>query len=350
MSEQHIKPKIGITIGDINGIGPEVVIKALNDNRILSHCIPVIYGSTKTLSYYRKQINPEEFNYSQVKEDGNFHSKKVNVVNCWDDAIEIKPGVPTPESGKASFLSIKGATNDLKKGTIDAVVTAPIDKKNIQNDEFKFAGHTEYFTQQFDSKNSLMLLTSDRLRVGVVTGHIPVSQISNKLTKELIASKISLMVESLKKDFGIAKPKVAVLGLNPHAGDDGLIGDEEAKVILPAITDIKNKGNLIYGPYPADGFFGNGVYKKYDGILAMYHDQGLIPFKTLAFETGVNFTAGLSIVRTSPDHGTAFNIAGKDIADETSMRYAIYEAIDIVKNRKELEHYSENALKNSKNE
>ncbi|MDH5367043.1 MAG: 4-hydroxythreonine-4-phosphate dehydrogenase PdxA [Cyclobacteriaceae bacterium] len=350
MSSRIQKPKIGITIGDINGIGPEVIIKTLTDNRILSYCTPIIYASTKTLSYYRKLMEANDFNYSQVKKGEHFYSKKVNVVNCWEETIEINPGIPTVESGKSAFLAIKKATADLKKKTIDAIVTAPIDKKNIQNDEFKFAGHTEYFTQQFETKDSLMLLSSDRLRVGVVTEHIPISKVSDKLTKELVTSKISTLVNSLKIDFGINKPKVAVLGLNPHAGENGLIGSEENDIISPAIHDVKNKGNLIYGPFPADGFFGTGQYKKYDGILAMYHDQGLIPFKTLAFDTGVNFTAGLPIIRTSPDHGTAFNIAGKNIADETSLRSAIYQALDIVKNRLELEANTANSIGKVKND
>lgn len=346
MSERSQKPKIGITIGDINGIGSEVIIKALSDNRILSHCTPIIYGSTKTLSFYRKLMDINDFNYSQVKEENNFIPKKVNVVNCWEDVIEIKPGIPTPESGKCAFLAIKKATVDLKNKVIDAIVTAPIDKKNTQNDEFKFNGHTEYFAQQLEAKDSLMLLCSDRLRVGIVTGHIPVSEISSTLTKELISKKIKTLLKSLKADFGISKPKIAVLGLNPHASDNGLIGTEENDFIAPIIIEYKNNGNLVNGPFPSDGFFGNGQYKNYDGILAMYHDQGLIPFKTLAFDTGVNFTAGLSAVRTSPDHGTAFNIAGKNCADETSMRASIYQALDVVKNRQEIEEYSTDPIKN----
>ncbi|MDH5475259.1 MAG: 4-hydroxythreonine-4-phosphate dehydrogenase PdxA [Cyclobacteriaceae bacterium] len=348
MSTRIQKPKIGITIGDINGIGPEVIIKTLSDNRILSHCTPIIYGSTKTLSFYKKLMENKEFNYSQVKEGDHFFSKKINVVNCWEDVIDITPGIPTEKSGKSAFLAIQKATEDLKSRAIDAIVTAPIDKKNIQNETFKFAGHTEYFAQEFEAKNSLMLLSSDNLRVGVATGHIPISKVSGLLTKELIKNKISVLLKSLKIDFGISKPKIAVLGLNPHAGEEGLIGSEENDSIIPAIADIKNKGNLIYGPFPSDGFFGTEQYKKYDGILAMYHDQGLIPFKTLAFDTGVNFTAGLSVVRTSPDHGTAFNIAGKNSANETSLRAAIYQALDIVKNRQELEINTTNSIQKNK--
>ena len=339
------KPRIGITIGDLNGIGPEVIIKVLSDNRLMSLLTPVVYGSTKVLSFYRKLMNLEEFNYSQVKSDNQFYYKKVNVVNCWEDIIEITPGIPTSESGNAAYLSIKKATEDLRANNIDAVVTAPIDKKNIQNEEFEFKGHTEYFTEKFDAKESLMLLTSDKVRVGVVTGHIPLKEISSHLTKELIINKSTLLINSLKNDFGISKPKIALLGLNPHAGENGLLGSEETEIIIPAIDELKNKGNLVFGPFPADGFFGTGDYKKYDGVLAMYHDQGLIPFKTLAFDTGVNFTAGLSVVRTSPDHGTAYSIAGKNLADETSFRAALYQAIDIVKIRTEKQEMAATSMK-----
>ncbi|MBL6448662.1 4-hydroxythreonine-4-phosphate dehydrogenase PdxA [Fulvivirga sp. 29W222] len=334
-SKREDKPVIGITIGDINGIGPEVTIKALRDSRVLNFITPVIYGSSKTLSYYRKALRMDDFNYSHVKEPGQFHLKKVNVVNCWDEMVEINTGAVTPEAGKASFQALLKATKDLKAGLIDAIVTAPINKNNIQNDDFKFAGHTEYFTQNFDAKDSLMFMTSDDLKIGVATGHIPVKHISEVLTKELISRKIGIMEESLRVDFGIKKPKIAVLGLNPHAGEGGLLGKEDIEVINPAIKEFKQKGKLVFGPFPADGFFGKGDYKKFDGILAMYHDQGLIPFKTLAFENGVNYTAGLSIIRTSPDHGTAYDIAGKNEAQETSMRQAIYLARDIYKNRKE---------------
>lgn len=302
---------------------------------MLNFITPVIYGSTKTLSYYRKALQLDEFNYSQAKDSGSFHHKKVNVVNCWDDMVEINTGSVTPEAGRASFLALEKATEDLKSGMIDAVVTAPINKNNIQSEDFKFAGHTEYFTQKFDCKDSLMFLTSTDLRIGVVTGHIPIQAVSSSITKELISRKLQIMATSLKKDFGINKPRIAVLGLNPHAGEEGLLGKEDIEIIKPVVTEFKNKGMLVFGPYPADGFFGKGDYKKFDAVLAMYHDQGLIPFKTLAFEKGVNYTAGLPIIRTSPDHGTAYDIAGKNIAGETSMREAIYLARDIYKNRKE---------------
>ncbi len=328
------KPKIGITIGDINGVGPEVIIKSLDDSRILKHFIPVVYGSSKVLSYYRKALDINDFNYAQYK-DNHFHANKVNVVNCWNDMIEIQAGNVTAEGGKASLLALQKAVNHLKEGLIDAVVTAPINKDNIQSDEFNFAGHTEFFTSHFEAEDSLMFLTGRDLRIGVVTGHIPLKEVSNNISKEKVLSKLEIMEQSLRRDFGISKPKIAVLGLNPHAGENGLLGKEDDEIISPAIKDFKNKGKLIFGPYPADGFFGKQQYKKFDAVLAMYHDQGLIPFKTLEFESGVNFTAGLSIVRTSPDHGTAYDIAGKNEANRESMREAIFAAYDIYKNRKE---------------
>ena len=330
------KPVIGITIGDINGIGPEVIIKCLSDNRMLKICTPVIYGSTKVLAYYKKALQVEDFNYSQAKAQEHIHPRKINVVNCWEDIVEINTGSVTPEAGKSAFQAIERACKDLETGIIDAVVTAPINKHNIQSENFRFPGHTEYFTTYFGAKDSLMFLVSENLRVGVVTGHIPVHEISATITTELIIKKINIMARTLKSDFGILKPKIAVLGLNPHAGEEGLLGQEEIDIIKPAIEKCKEKGQLVFGPYPADGFFGTGQYTKADGILAMYHDQGLIPFKTLAFDSGINFTAGLSVVRTSPDHGTAYDIAGKNLASENSMREAVFLACDIVKNRQSM--------------
>lgn len=338
-SKSDDKPVIGITIGDVNGIGPEVIIKSLRDNRVLNYITPVVYGSTKTLAYYRKAMKADDFNYSQVK-DGKLNPKKVNVVNCWEEMVEINTGQMTKEAGQASFQALKKVVEDLKSGFIDGVVTAPINKHNIQSEEFKFPGHTEFFTKQFDTKESLMLLVAEDLRVGVVTGHIPLKDVSTAIGKEKVASKLQIMENSLKYDFGIAKPRIAVMGLNPHAGEDGLLGSEDNAIIKPVIEDFKNKGKLIYGPFPADGFFGKGDYKKFDGILAMYHDQGLIPFKTMAFQSGVNYTAGLPIIRTSPDHGTAYNIAGQNEAHEDSMRRAIFMAYDIYKNRNQ---YSKDA-------
>ncbi len=333
MSKHTDKPKIGITLGDLNGIGPEVIIKSLADNRILQMITPVVYGSSKVLSYYRKLLNLEDFNYSQVKNKGQFFPKSINVVSCWEDVIDINPGKPAVETAKAALLSLKKAVEEVKEGVIDAFVTGPIDKSTIHGEDFPFRGHTEYLTHEFQATETLMLMTGQDLRVGLVTEHVPLKEVTSLITKERVELKIRLLEFSLKKDFGISKPKIAVLGLNPHAGDDGLLGVEENNIIKPVVIDLKNKGKLIFGPFPADGFFASGQHKKYDGIIAMYHDQGLIAFKTLAFETGVNYTAGLPIVRTSPDHGTAYNIAGKNLADEGSMRQALYLAADIVRNR-----------------
>jgi len=335
--KKESKPTIGITVGDVNGIGPEIIIKALRDNRILNHITPVIYGSTKTLAYYRKALKADDFNYSQVKEPGKINRKKINVVNCWEEMVEINPGEITKEAGTASFQALKKAVDDLKDNIIDGLVTAPINKHNIQSEEFNFPGHTEYLTKAVDSKESLMLLASDQLRVGVVTGHIPLKDVSTAIGIEKITTKLEIFEKTLKIDFGIPKPKIAVLGLNPHAGEDGLLGSEDDKIIKPVVKDFKNKGSLVYGPLPADGFFGKGDYKKFDGVLAMYHDQGLIPFKTIAFHEGVNYTAGLPIVRTSPDHGTAYGIAGKNEASSESILRAIFMARDICKNRTEYE-------------
>ena len=331
---QPQKPRIGITLGDLNGIGPEVIIKALADNRMLSLITPVIYGSARVISFYKKLMNIEEFNYSQVKTKGQFALKSINVVNCWEDVIEINPGKQSKESGKAALMALKCACEELKEGHLDALVTGPIDKSTIHSEEFPFKGHTEFLIQYFGSGEGLMFMVSDTLRIGLVTEHVPLKEVSALLTKERIETKLQLMENSLRKDFGINKPKIAVLGLNPHAGDGGLIGNEDDQIIKPIINDFRNKGKLVFGPFPADGFFAN-QYAKYDGILAMYHDQGLIPFKSIAFENGVNFTAGMSVVRTSPDHGTAYNIAGKNQANEASLREAIFKAGDIFRHRTE---------------
>ncbi|CAN5488362.1 4-hydroxythreonine-4-phosphate dehydrogenase PdxA [soil metagenome] len=333
VSSPHSKPRIGITLGDINGIGPEVVIKALSDPRILTMITPVIYGSSRVLSYYRKLMGLEDLNYSTVKTKGQFFPKAINIVNCWEEEIRITPGQPSKEGGHAALLSLKRAVEEIKENLIDGFVTAPIDKNTIYGDDFPFRGHTEFLTQTFEATESLMLMVGDSLKVGLVTEHLPLKDVSKHITKERVELKIRLLELSLKKDFQILKPKIAVLGLNPHAGDEGLIGDEENLVIKPVINDLKSKGKLVFGPFPADGFFGSGQHKKYDGIIAMYHDQGLIPFKYIDFENGVNFTAGLPTVRTSPDHGTAYSISGKNLADESSLRQAIFLATDIIKNR-----------------
>lgn len=329
------KPRIGITIGDLNGVGPEVVIRALSDNRILNMLTPVIYGSSKVLAFYKKLLALDEFNYTPVKSKGQLISKNINVVNCWEDVVEINPGKATKETGRASFQALQCACQEIKEGLIDALVTAPIDKHSIHSEDFPFKGHTEFLAKEFGAGESLMFMVSETLRIGLVTDHEPLKDVASLITKERVELKLRLMETSLRKDFGINKPKIAVLGLNPHAGDGGLTGKEDEEILKTVIGDQRNKGKLVFGPFSADGFFGTAGYKQYDGVLAMYHDQGLIPFKTIAFENGVNFTAGLSIIRTSPDHGTAYNIAGKNRANESSMREAIYQAGEIFRHREE---------------
>ncbi|GAB3567232.1 hypothetical protein GCM10027578_17750 [Spirosoma luteolum] len=337
---------IGISLGDYNGIGPEVILKALQYNRMQKICTPVIYGSMRILNRYRNLLDMKDWNLNGAPSIGQISHKMTNVITCWPDQNQdIQPGQVTPEAGQAAFACLQRAVDDLKEGKIDALVTAPINKHNIQSETFSFPGHTEYLAEQFGVADNLMFLVSERLRVGVVTGHVPLGRVRQNVTKERILQKLSLMMQSLKQDFGIDKPKIAVLGLNPHAGEEGLLGNEEQELIKPLLNDLRNKGQLVFGPYPADGFFGTRSYTKFDAVLAMYHDQGLIPFKTIAFEEGVNFTAGMPVVRTSPDHGTAYDIAGKNLADETSMIQAIYTAIDVARQRAEYLETKANALK-----
>lgn len=343
-SSKNKKPVLGLTHGDFNGIGYEVIIKALNDKRILDFFTPVIYGLSRVLSYNRKMLNLIDFNYQIINDAGQAANQKINIVNLDNQEVKIEFGKSTNEAGSFAFNALEQAISDIHTSKIDVIVTAPINKHNIQSQEFDFPGHTEYFTQRFESKSSLMLMVKDKLRIGVVTGHIPVKDVVSQLTDAVISEKIEILHNSLKRDFGITKPKIALLGLNPHAGDNGLIGKEDAEIIQPAILKAQNEGKLVYGPFPADGFFGSNNYTKYDAILAMYHDQGLIPFKTLAFENGVNFTAGLPIVRTSPAHGTAYEIAGQNIASPASMRQALYLAVDIFKNRIEYENMNSDPL------
>lgn len=333
--KNHTKPIIGISIGDVNGIGPEVTIGALNDNRVTRSIIPVIYASGNVIAYYRKLMGAEQFAYHQCDHIGSINPKKINVINCSNDRLELEPGKGSKETGQFAKLSLTMAVEDLKNDKIDALVTAPLSKENVKDENFNFPGHTEYLTQAFDVKDSLMLMMLDELRVGVVTGHIPLKEVSHKLTKDLIKSKINILIQSLTDDFEIKKPKIAVMGLNPHAGENGMLGSEDQGIIQPVIDELKQKGHMIFGPFPADGFFGSGQFKNFDGVLAMYHDQGLVPFKTLTAGEGVNFTAGLPKIRTSPAHGTAYNLAGKNVADPTSMRNAIFAAADLV--RKKLE-------------
>ncbi|QKJ31990.1 4-hydroxythreonine-4-phosphate dehydrogenase PdxA [Mucilaginibacter mali] len=342
------KIKVGISIGDVNGIGLEIIIKTLADAAILDYCTPIVYGHTKVASFHRRSVNAHDLNFNVITEASQAHHKKANIINCWEEDVKIDLGQSNEVGGKYAFLSLERATSDLLSGQIDALVTAPINKDNIQNENFKFPGHTEYLQERDNAPESLMFLVSDTMRVGVVTGHIPVAQIATAVTTEKIAAKLKLMNASLKNDFWIRKPKIAVLGLNPHAGDNGLIGDEEQTIIAPALEEARALGILAMGPYPADGFFANATYAKFDAVLAMYHDQGLIPFKQVAFESGVNYTAGLSFVRTSPDHGTAYDIAGQNKASEVSFREALFTALHIVKNRRENVVLNENPLQFSK--
>jgi 4-hydroxythreonine-4-phosphate dehydrogenase len=342
------KIKIGISIGDVNGIGLEVIIKTLADARVFDYCTPIVYGHTKVASFHRRLSNVHDMNFNVISSASQAVAKKANMINCWEEDVKIEVGVNNETGGKYAFLSLQKATDDLVNGEIDALVTAPINKENIQSEDFKFPGHTEYLQERDNAPESLMFLVSDTLRVGVVTGHIPVSKIAESITVEKILNKLKLMNASLQTDFWIRKPKIAVLGLNPHAGDNGLIGTEELTTIIPAIEEARANDILAFGPYAADGFFANGTYMQFDAVLAMYHDQGLIPFKTIAFESGVNYTAGLKFVRTSPDHGTAYDIAGKNMASEISFREALFTAIHIVKHRQETAELNENPLKFTK--
>jgi 4-hydroxythreonine-4-phosphate dehydrogenase len=343
------KLKVGISVGDINGIGLEIIIKTLADNRIYDYCTPIVYGHTKVASFYRRTTHIEDLSFTVINHPsealGKKDHKRPNMINCWDEDIKIEPGVVNAEIGKFAFLSLDKATADLVNGDIDALVTAPINKDTIQGEQFNFPGHTEYLQDKGGSAESLMFLVSDTLKVGVVTGHIPVAKVPESITADKILAKLKLMDQSLRNDFWVRKPKIAVLGLNPHAGDNGLIGNEEQNTILPAIEDARNNHNILaFGPYSADGFFASGNYLNFDAVLAMYHDQGLIPFKQIAFESGVNFTAGLNFVRTSPDHGTAYDIAGKNKASEVSFREALFTALHIVKHRRETLELNENPL------
>lgn len=339
--------RVGISIGDPNGVGPETIIKALADNRILGTCMPVIYGPSKVISFYKKQLNANEFNYHTSKGGDQFNFKAINLVSVSDEDFKVEPGQSTTQAGALAFKSVEAAVKDLKEKKIDALVTAPINKKNIQSEAFSFPGHTEYLAQQFGVTEYLMLMITDDLKVGTVTGHIPLSQVPAAITSHKIIEKIRVMHRSLIRDFGVRKPRIAVLGLNPHAGDNGLLGKEEQEVIIPAINELKSEGMIVSGPYGADGFFGSDNAGNFDGVMAMYHDQGLIPFKALEFDRGVNYTAGLPVVRTSPDHGTAYDLAGKNVASESSLRHALYMAVDIVKKRREFDQLNANPLRGS---
>ena len=403
VSEQE-RLVIGITLGDYNGVGPEVILKALQNNQLLRICTPIIYGSMRVLNRYRNLLNLKDWTLNGIQQASQASPKHTNVITCFSETIpvpvvvvaaqpapaadpavldgqtepedgvvgedvapeplgmvaearsepapvtpsqtiDIQPGKVTPEAGAAALACLNRAVEDLKAGHLHAIVTAPINKHNIQSAAFTFPGHTEYLANAFGVPDDLMFMVSENLKIGVVTGHVPLGKVRQYITKPAIQAKLDFMFQSLKQDFGIDRPKIAVLGLNPHAGENGLIGHEEKDIITPLINEMRKKGELLYGPFPADGFFGTRSYRKYDAVLAMYHDQGLIPFKAIAFEEGVNFTAGLPIVRTSPDHGTAYDIAGKGLADETSMIQAIYTAVDVARRRKEYQELAANALK-----
>ena len=329
--EKEEKIKLGISIGDLNGIGGELVLKTFEDSRMLDFCTPVIYASVKTLSFLKKHFE-STLDFNSIQGSDQVVDSKVNVVTVWKDDVRINFGEEDLKIGSYAIQSLQAAVKDLKNNQIDILVTAPINKHNIQSEDFKFPGHTDYLAQELEG-DSLMFMVSDDLKVGLLTDHVPVSEVSKHITPELIEKKISIIYNSLVQDFNIRLPKIAVLGINPHTGDNGVIGSEDDEVLRPVLESIKKSGKLVYGPYAADSFFGSKNYKKFDAILATYHDQGLIPFKTLAFGNGVNYTAGLSKVRTSPDHGTAYEIAGKGVADISSFKEAIFSAISIFRNR-----------------
>jgi len=338
------KPVIGVTCGDLNGIGTELIIKTFSDNRILDHCTPVIFGSNKLVNFYKKSIPDAHFNYQNIKDFTRVNHKQINVLNCWEEEAPINPGQLNDTGGKYAVLALYAAVQALKDQHIQGIVTAPIHKKNVQGPNFHYTGHTPFFKDVIGVKDVLMLLYAMNIRVALLTEHLAVKDITQQVTREAILSKLILLHQSLRRDFGIDKPKIAVLALNPHAGDEGLIGNEEANIIQPAIKEAKHN-MLVYGPFSADAFFARRSYLQFDAVLAMYHDQGLIPFKTIAVGEGVNYTAGLPFVRTSPDHGTAFDIAGKNIADTTSFTTAVFECIDIINNRNEYDERNKNPLR-----
>jgi len=338
------KPSIGISCGDLNGIGVELIIKAFSDPRLLEQCTPVIFASNKIINFYRKSVPEINFNYQSTKELNRLNNKQVNVFNCWEEEVTITPGQLNETGGNYAVRSLRAAVEALKQNHIQGLITAPIHKKNIQSSEFNFTGHTPFLKNFFGVNDVLMLLCSDNFRVALVTEHVPVKEIAQQITREIILSKLNILNQSLMKDFGIEKPKIAVLGLNPHAGDEGLIGKEEEEIIKPAIKEAKHT-MIVTGPYSADAFFARRYHERFDAVLAMYHDQGLIPFKAFTIGEGVNFTAGLPVVRTSPDHGTAFDIAGKNRADASSFLAAVFECIDIIRRRNNFEEYRKNPLR-----
>ncbi|MEO5985137.1 MAG: 4-hydroxythreonine-4-phosphate dehydrogenase PdxA [Ferruginibacter sp.] len=339
------KPMLGFTCGDINGIGVELIIKTLADSRMLDLCTPVIFGNNRLINFYRKNLPDINFVFSVVKDSTKINPKQINVYNCWEEDAIITPGILNDLGGRFAVNSLMVAAEALKGGKLDGLITAPVHKKNIQSATFNFTGHTPFLKHFFNASDVAMMLVAENMRVALLTEHIPIKDIALHITKDAIKSKLQVINQSLKKDFNINKPRIAVLALNPHAGDEGLIGKEEEEIIKPAIKEAKNNDIFCFGPYSADAFFARGQHEKFDAVLALYHDQGLIPFKSLSLGEGVNFTAGLDVVRTSPDHGVAFDIAGKGIADETSFRESVYKCVEIIKNRKEHADQYKNPLR-----
>jgi len=326
-------PVIGISVGDLNGIGIELIIKTFADSRITEFCTPIVFGSNKVINFYRKLMPELNINYNNIKEITKANPKQLNIFSAWEEDVEIQPGQAEATGGKYGVLSLQAAVRALQSNEIDALVTAPLNKHTMQSGDFNFTGHTPYLKEAFKADDVVMLMVAENMKVALLTEHVAIGEVAKNITKEQIIKKINLLKNSLKKDFGIDKPKIAVLGLNPHAGDEGLVGKEEKEIIRPAVLEAKKNDCVVLGPYSADAFFARGTHEKFDAVLAMYHDQGLIPFKSLALGEGTNFTAGLPVIRTSPDHGTAFDIAGKNLADEASFRQAIFTAIDIYETR-----------------
>ena len=342
---ENSKIKLAITHGDINGVGYEVILKTFSDVRMFEHCTPILYGSTKVASYHKKLLSQQhqDLNFTAITDATQAVDKKFNVINLVPDEIKIDIGKSTDIAGELSRIALDRACEDLKQGKVDVLVTAPINKKNIQSNTFDFPGHTEYLSSKFNGK-SLMMMVCDRIRIGIVTNHLALNEVPAAITKELLVEKIGIMHDSLKRDFGIPMPKIAVLAIDPHAGDNGVIGNQDMTVVKPAIDEAYNSGILTFGPYPSDGFFGSSEFNKFDGVLALYHDQGLIPFKLMSFTEGVNYTAGLDIIRTSPAHGTAYDIAGKGKASEQSFRRAVNLACDILRHRREYDELTSDPL------
>lgn len=338
------KPIVGFTSGDLNGIGPELILKSLSDNRILDFCTPIVFASNKVINFYRKSIPDLNFSFSSTRDFNKINPKQVNLYNCWDEEVEIEPGTLNNIGGKYAAISLSTATQALKDGHIDILVTSPVHKKNIQSAEFTYTGHTPFLQDFFGLNDVLMLLTASDFRVGLVTEHVPIKHVAEFITRERIVGKLKILHASLKRDFNIERPKIGVLALNPHAGDEGLIGTEEEEIIKPAIKEAKQHNMLVNGPFSADAFFARGYQNKFDAVLAMYHDQGLIPFKSLSKAEGINYTAGLPVIRTSPDHGTAFDIAGKNLADTSSFIAAIFGGIDILNNQLQYDENRKNPI------